>query len=275
MDFRGILSCCVGIDLDENIMRMLRSLAWILGLWLFWGCTPSRTTTPVPPSPTPPPTLRVFRVPEARILDPVWRSCARKQDILLSFEELSYPPSPPSADLWLTWGPRPWRSDVPSYVLAWWSLRPVVHATVGVERIAVETLRDIYRGVLRSWTEVGGDDLPLIPLLPPPGHPLYSGLAALIAPFPWPGDLVWVASPEEVVRLTQERPGTLGWLPEPWWRFAREEGLQPLAVDGSPEDLVGPWPLLLQWAPGAEVPIPLLGCLQTQVSTFLTQEAAP
>ena len=275
MGFRGLLSHCVGIDLDENVMRLLRSFALVFGIWLFWGCASTRTTPTALPSPTPPPALRVFRVPEARILDAAWRSCARQQNLLLLFEDLSYPPSPPPGGLWLTWGPHPWRPDVPGYTLTEWSLRPVVHATVGVKRITVDTVQDIYRGVLRSWAEVGGEDVPLLPLLPPPGHPLYPGLEALIAPFPWPGDLTWVTSPEEVLRLTQDRVGTLGWLPEPWWRTAREEGLQVLTVDRAPEDLLGPWPLLLQWAPEVEVPAAFLGCLQRQTSTLLTQEAAP
>lgn len=250
-------------------------LLFAFGGWLLWGCASAGATPTVLPSPTPPPVLRVFRVPEARVLDAAWRSCAHRQDFLLLFEDLPYPPSPPSEGLWITWGPYPWRPDVASYALTWWSLRPVVHITVGVERVTVDTLREIYRGTLRSWAEVGGEDVPLLPLLVPPGHPLYSRLEALKAPFPWPGDLIWVASPEEVLRLTQDRVGTLGWLPEPWWRTAQEKGLQVLAVDGAPEDLLGPWPLLLQWEPEVQVPAALLGCLQRQASTLLTQEATP
>ncbi len=256
-------------------MKGWRVLLWLAGVWVLWGCTAPETPPPATPSPTPPPLLRVFRVPEARALDPTVRACAREQDVLLRLETLSYPPTGPLEGLWLTWGPEPRHPEVPSYALAWWSLRPVVHRDAGVEQVTVETLQAIYRGNLRSWADVGGEEVPLMPLLPPPGHPLYAGLARRVRPYPWAGDVLWVTTPEEMLRWAQTHPGALGWLPEPWWDEARTFGLQILTVEGDPDDLLGPWPVLLQWAPEARVPAAFLGCLRMRAATSWFQEATP
>ncbi len=244
-------------------------------LWGLWACQVQRPSPEPSTPPSPPAILRVDRVPEAAALDALLQACAERVGVLLVLGELAYPPHRPQAQAWVTWGPEPWEPTVPAYALLTWRARPVVHRQVPVQALRVEELEAMYRGTLRTWPAEAGEPLPLRPLLPPPGHPVHQALRDLVAPFPWPGDLLWAPTPGTTLREVQERPGTLGWLPE-GWRAVLPPDVRMLRLE-DPKARFGPWPVLVQAQEDAPPAARAwMGCLQaTAAQGPLPQEVPP
>ncbi len=255
---------------------LLLSLAWFSSFLV--GCISEPRTSLPTVTPTPPFALLLSRVPEARPWDGAFSSCARNLGWQVDILDLSYPlEGKPTGDVWLFWGTELPEPEAPTYRLDGWRALPVVHRDVEVSRLSLEGLRAVYRGEKRSWVDLGGRAMPLLPLLPPPGHPVYRALEALIAPFSWPGDLIWTATPEEVLTYAQEHPGALGWIPESWQpTLPSDLRVLPLALAAA--DLFGPWPLLAQASEAIpqEALAAYLGCVRSIATTSsFPQEASP
>ncbi|HSR47112.1 MAG TPA: substrate-binding domain-containing protein [Anaerolineales bacterium] len=109
------------------------------------------------------------------------------------------------------------------------ALAVIVNPDNPVRDLQIEELRSLFAGRTESWTEVGGRDLAVQPVLPLPGEPAgETFVATVIEPSrPWPGSL-YAPSISAMLELVSEDKGAIGILPV----SAVTEGVRPIRVDG-------------------------------------------
>lgn len=236
----GVCPLLLG-DRFANLVALLRRGLWLLlggiGVVLAPACV--FRPSPVPPlsSPTPPPLVRLLRPPDLALYDLRAYACAQQAGLALLVETLPWSrlasDARPRGDILLLWGPETPGQN--SYALDMLGAQPVTQARYA-QPLTLATLRTLYRstGLLEA-----PDSRPWRALLPPPGHPVYTGLRALVDPYPWSPDVLWTSSPEHTLAALAEDVPTLGWLPDGWPLPA---GVQILAFRHS--SVTGPWPVV-------------------------------
>lgn len=65
-------------------------------------------------------------------------------------------------------------------LIGWDALVVVVHASNPVQNLSLAQLRAICSGASNNWRDVGGRDLPILPILPPSGSGMRSAIEQLI-----------------------------------------------------------------------------------------------
>lgn len=105
------------------------------------------------------------------------------------------------------------RLEVGIYVFARDAVVVVVHPDNPVENLGLDDLRRIYRGEIRRWSQLGGEDVPVEPVVQSPDSDIYEymmqkvmGGQAVIAPS------IIAASDSEVVRLVARNPRAIGYV---------------------------------------------------------------
>jgi phosphate transport system substrate-binding protein len=99
------------------------------------------------------------------------------------------------------------------YVFARDAVVVVVHPDNPVENLGLDDLRRIYLGEVRRWSQLGGDDAPVEPVVQSPDSDIYEymmqkvmGGQAVVAPS------ITAASDSEVVRLVARSPQAIGYV---------------------------------------------------------------
>jgi hypothetical protein len=108
-------------------------------------------------------------------------------------------------------------------------LAVVVHPDNPVRDLSLDELRDLFSGMSASWADVGGDDLPVQPVLPLPGEPMGEAFSSMVLgeAKPWPGTLL-APTTTAMAQVIAENPGAIGVLP----LAAVPETLRPIRVEG-------------------------------------------
>lgn len=65
------------------------------------------------------------------------------------------------------------------HLIGWDPLVVVVHVTNPVENVSSEDLRRMLMGTVRNWNQIGGRDLPLLQVVPPPGSGVHEAIEQL------------------------------------------------------------------------------------------------
>lgn len=71
------------------------------------------------------------------------------------------------------------RAGLVETLIGWDPLVVVVHASNPIQNLTLAQLRAICSGTIVNWREVGGRDLPILPVLPPPGSAMRSTIEQL------------------------------------------------------------------------------------------------
>lgn len=88
------------------------------------------------------------------------------------------------------------------------------HPDLEIRDLSVEELRRIFSGAEQNWQDLGGEDLPIYPVIPPPGDDLRILFQRrVMGTFPYSSLARLLASPEETLTLIEQQPGAVGLLP--------------------------------------------------------------
>ena len=123
----------------------------------------------------------------------------------------------------------------------------VVNPDNPVRDLGLDEVRSLFAGRTTSWTDVGGNDLPVQPVLPLPGEPASEHFleAVLGTSRPWPGTL-YAPSISAMLELVGKEKGAIGLLPlsavTPAVRPVRLEGILP----GEASVASGDYPLAVE-----------------------------
>jgi len=107
--------------------------------------------------------------------------------------------------------------ELEGYRFARDALVVIAHPSNPVENLAIEDLRRIYHGDTRRWSEVGGRDAPIVPVLPSARSDVAGFFAQqVMGGEPLLAPVVYATSDSEVVaRVTAER-GAIGFVSLAW-----------------------------------------------------------
>ncbi len=106
----------------------------------------------------------------------------------------------------------------------------IVHPTNPVENLALEQVRDIYSGDLKSWSSVGGRNAAVIPVVQPPDADIMEFFAQeVMGGRSMEARAVYASSDSEVVARVAQSPDAIGFVSLAWAeRGARALRLSPL-----------------------------------------------
>jgi hypothetical protein len=109
------------------------------------------------------------------------------------------------------------------------ALAVVVHPDNPVRDLSIEEARRLFSGLSDSWSDVGGRDLPVQPVLPLPGEPAGEVFSSLVldGTEPWPGTLL-APTAAAMAQWVGEEPGAIGILP----LAAVPESLRAVRIEG-------------------------------------------
>jgi phosphate transport system substrate-binding protein len=109
------------------------------------------------------------------------------------------------------------------------ALAVVVHPDNPVRDLSIEEVRRLFSGLSDSWSDVGGRDIPVQPVLPLPGEPAGDVFSSLVLDGvePWPGTLL-APTAAAMAQSVGEEPGAVGILP----LAAVPESLRAIRIEG-------------------------------------------
>lgn len=115
-----------------------------------------------------------------------------------------------------------------------------VHPDLSIEGITLTQLRDIYLGTFTNWNQVGGPNLPIVPV----SRPLEGGTVAffldtVLAGSPFAASTEIVNSTTEALRFVSSRPGSIYYASAP--EVVGQCTVKPIAVGRQPDQLVKPY----------------------------------
>ena len=88
------------------------------------------------------------------------------------------------------------------------------HPDITIRGLSVDDLRRIFSGSVQSWREMGGEELPILPVIPPPGDDLRAVFEALVLGTSNYSSLARLqATTEQTIAFVQDEPGTIAFIP--------------------------------------------------------------
>ncbi len=115
-----------------------------------------------------------------------------------------------------------------THLVALDALSVVVHPANPVRALTLTQLRAIFAGELRSWAEVGGDDLPIVVVIRAPSSGTHAFFRDhVLADRPYAASAVAVPRTSEVVARVAAEAGAVGYA-----GVADHEGVVQVALDG-------------------------------------------
>lgn len=103
----------------------------------------------------------------------------------------------------------------------------VVHPGNPVENMAIEQVRGVFEGTLTRWSEIGGADVPIRPVIQPPGSDIMAYFAARVMNGePMRAPVVYQTSDSAVVAFVARQPQAMGIVSMAW----SERGVKPLRL---------------------------------------------
>jgi hypothetical protein len=193
-------------------MRRLRTAVIVVLLGVVWGCAPTPTAPPPPgrllSQPYDEPVLVAWGLGYADTLHGALpfdiESRTRAESVRLIDSN--------QADLLITSGDPPagWFATP----LGRRALAIIVHPDNPVRDLTSAEVGDLFSGKTPSWNAVGGDDLPVQPVLPLPDEPARDRFEQVVlgAARPWPGTLL-APTPDAAVETVRDDPGAIGVVP--------------------------------------------------------------
>ncbi len=95
-------------------------------------------------------------------------------------------------------------------LIGWDPLAVVIPRSNPIENLTLEQLRGIFRGSITNWQEVGGRDLPVIPVIPPKGAAIRTALEeALLHGAPFSRQAVIVMVTPEADQQVEQLPSAI------------------------------------------------------------------
>jgi phosphate transport system substrate-binding protein len=90
----------------------------------------------------------------------------------------------------------------------------VVHPDNPVRDLSIDEVGELFTGRSDTWSDVGGGEVPVQPVLPLPGEPMREAFASIVLGEgkPWPGTLL-APTAAAMAELVAEDPGAIGVLP--------------------------------------------------------------
>ncbi|MEO0985194.1 MAG: substrate-binding domain-containing protein [Cyanobacteria bacterium J06639_14] len=115
-----------------------------------------------------------------------------------------------------------------------------VNPSLTIEGVTIDQLRGIYLGQLTNWSQLGGPDLPIVPV----SRPLEGGtveffVSAVLGGAPLPGSVSTVNSTTEALRLVSSTPGSIYYASAP--EVVGQCTVKPIAVGRQADQLVLPY----------------------------------
>ncbi len=114
---------------------------------ILMSCSPAAT-------PTPKPNISAFASPAAQPWLAELYACADNIDVLISIDY------PGSTDISLRLG-EPDKLENTSFQIDEVELLVVTHPQIGLSSLSLDQIREVYSGRVRSWGEMGGNDVPI------------------------------------------------------------------------------------------------------------------
>ncbi|MGF1523777.1 MAG: PstS family phosphate ABC transporter substrate-binding protein [Leptolyngbyaceae cyanobacterium] len=115
-----------------------------------------------------------------------------------------------------------------------------VNPDLAVEGITLDQLRSIYLGQLTNWSELGGPNLPIVPVSrPSEGGTVEFFTEAVLGGAALPGTVSIVNSTTEALRFVSSTPGSIYYASAP--EVVGQCTVKPIAVGRQPDQLVFPY----------------------------------
>ncbi|WP_204141559.1 PstS family phosphate ABC transporter substrate-binding protein [Halomicronema sp. CCY15110] len=115
-----------------------------------------------------------------------------------------------------------------------------VNTALPVDGITLTQLRDIYLGNLTNWNQVGGPDLPIVPVSrPSDGGTVEFFVSTVLGGTPLPGSITIANTTTEALRLVDSTPGAIYYASAP--EVVGQCTVKPLALGRQPGQLVRPY----------------------------------
>ena len=115
-----------------------------------------------------------------------------------------------------------------------------VNLELAVEGITLDQLRDIYRGQLTNWSQIGGPNLPIVPVSrPSEGGTVAFFTEAVLEGAALPGEVSIVNSTTEALRFISSTPGSIYYASAP--EVVGQCTVKPIAIGRQPDQLVAPY----------------------------------
>lgn len=115
-----------------------------------------------------------------------------------------------------------------------------VNPNLDIEGITIDQLRNIYLGQITNWSQLGGPNLPVVPV----SRPLEGGtvdffIAGVLEGAPIPGNISIINSTTEALRFINSTPGSIYYASAP--EVVGQCGVKPIAIGRQDNQLVTPY----------------------------------
>jgi phosphate transport system substrate-binding protein len=115
-----------------------------------------------------------------------------------------------------------------------------VNPNLPVDGITLNQLRDIYLGNITNWSQVGGPNLPIVPISrPSEGGTVEFFVSTVLGGANLPGSVTTANTTTEALRLVSDTPGSIYYASAP--EVVGQCTVKPIAIGRQPDQLVKPY----------------------------------